>query len=117
MAKVLKFDRDLTEGVINGKHIEGILDIVEKQTRHPVIVEDMLRQVTDIKGMTIEEYEPIKKEFHSYLKKTLPLQGLTEINPKTYNRLVTPIFLQQKIVGYCSFLYEKDKPINYEMVP
>ena len=115
LSMVMKMDHELTDAVVKGNNVETILDIVEKQIMKPVVVEDLIDQVTFVKGMTNEEYEPIKKEFQQYLRKAGCIQKMTEIQHSHYTRLVSPIYLQGKIVAYCSFLYEGEHKFNYEM--
>ena len=115
LSMVMKMDHELTDAVVKGNSVETILDIVEKQIMKPVVVEDLIDQVTFVKGMTNDEYEPIKKEFQHYLRKAGCIQNTTEIQHSHYTRLVSPIYLQGKIVAYCSFLYEGEHKFNYEM--
>jgi len=114
LSMVMQLEQELTDRVANGINMKEMLGIVEKQIKVPVVVEDIYQQVVIVKGVTKEEYEPIKKEFFDRLKTEAPIQTIATIQHSEYTRLVSPIYLQEKIVGYCSFLY-KEKKCNYEI--
>ena len=115
MSMVMNIDHVLTNGVIKGHDVEALLDIVEKQIKRPIIIEDLYHQVVLVKGMTRDEYEPIKKDFQAYLRKKTSIKDIAKIQHQNCTRLVSPIYLQDKIVAYCSFLYEGSDEGNYEV--
>ncbi len=112
---VMKIDNELTDDVVKGNNIESILEIVEKQIRKPVVVEDLYHQVVLLMGITEDQYQPIKNEFQSFLKKSGPIKKITEIDHSQFTRLVAPIYVQEKIVGYCSFLNEIENKSKNEI--
>jgi len=109
LSMVMKMEQELTDSVAKGINMKELMNIVEKQIKVPVVVEDLYQQVVLVKGMTKEEYEPIRKEFFNSLKTEAPIQSITKIKHSQCMRLVSPIYLQEKIVGYCSFLYMENK--------
>ncbi|WP_071394662.1 helix-turn-helix domain-containing protein [Bacillus tuaregi] len=114
LSLVMEMEQELTDRVAKGINIKEMLDIVQKQIKVPVVVEDLYQQVVLVRGMTKEEYEPIKKDFFAFIKTEAPIQTIAKIQHAECMRLVSPIYLQEKIVGYCSFLY-KDKTCQYEI--
>lgn len=117
LAMVTKINTELTAEIIKGNNIDTILDIVYQQIKHPVVVEDIHFQVLGFKGGDLESYEPSKKSFIDYLSKNNPIINPTVVNLETGTRLVAPIFLQDKRIGYCSFLYENRKTTTNEIDP
>lgn len=109
MAMVTKIHTQLTAELIKGNNIDAILEIVFQQIKQPVVVEDVHFQVLGLKGITTEMYEPLKKDFKIYSKKNNQIINATVVHLDNGTRLVTPIFLQEKIIGYCSFLYDQKK--------
>ena len=115
LSKVMKIEHELAESVVKGNNIPTIIGLVEKYNNKPIVVEDLYLQITELTGMTYEEYEPIKKEFQNVIKGDASIKKNTMIKHSNYTRLVSPIFLQENIVGYCSFLYEKDDEVDFEI--
>jgi sugar diacid utilization regulator len=112
---VMKIDNELTDDVVKGNNVESILEIVEKEIKKPVVVEDLYHQVVLLKGITEDQYQPIKNEFQCFLKKRGPIKKTIEIDHSQYTRLIAPIYVQEKIVGYCSFFNEKENKIINEI--
>lgn len=109
LSLVMRIEHELTDAVVKRKNIEEILCIVEKHIKKPIIVEDVFHQILKMKGITEENYHPLQGEFREYLKENA-IRNIKTIRHSDCCRLVSPIYLQEKIVGYCSFLYdEKDK--------
>ena len=109
LSLVMKIEHELTDAVVKGKNIEEILCIVEKHIKKPIIVENVFHQIHKMKGITQENYHPLQCEFREYLKDNA-IQSIKTMQHSDCWRLVSPIYLQEKIIGYCSFLYdEKDK--------
>ena len=115
MSMVMNIDHALTDGIIKSNDVETILSIVENQIMKPVIIEDLYHQVVIVKGITKDEYEPIQREFQGFLQTNGPIKKITKIQHFHCTRLVSPIYLQNKIVAYCSFLYEGDNKCNFEI--
>lgn len=114
LSMVMQLEQKLTDSVAKGINMKEMLEIVEKQILVPVVVEDIYQQVVLVKGMTKEEYEPLKKDFFSIIQTEAPIQTIAKMQHSNFTRLVSPIYLQEKIVGYCSFLYKEYKS-NYEI--
>ena len=71
--------------------------------------------ITHVKGFAKEEeYEPIKKEFQYILDKSGLIRTITVLQHSNCTRLVSPIYLQEKIVAYCSFFYKENSQESYE---
>ncbi|WP_227937782.1 V4R domain-containing protein [Alkalihalobacillus deserti] len=114
--KVAKFHTKLTESISNGSNLQDIADITFKLLEIPVSVEDLSFQKIVYSGIKEEEYIELNKDIRHYLKKHLyknhkhfPLFHET-VRLKTgyQDRIITPIYVQKKIIGYCTFFQYKD---------
>lgn len=115
LSKVMEIEHKLTESIVKGSSVRSILEIVEKYINKPIVVEDVHQQMTEIIGMTSETYEPLKQAFLHIINGDLSIKKTTLIKHSNFTRLVSPVFLQENIVGYCSFLYEKDDVAELEI--
>ena len=115
LAMVTAIHKELTDEIIKGNNIGSILDIVNRRIEHPVIVEDVYFQEMGKKGISTENYEPIKKSFKVYLKnRNHRIDKVTVVPFENGHRLVTPILLEDKVIGYCSFLYNNKEIKTFE---
>ena len=115
LSLVTKIHTDLTDELIKGNNLDSILDLVHKQTKLPVVIEDFHHQVVALKGITLEKYDTMKNDFHDFLKEHQTIQKTRILHLEAGTRMVTPVFLSDKIIGYCSFLYENGEISNYEI--
>ncbi|MDR7077317.1 sugar diacid utilization regulator/predicted hydrocarbon binding protein [Neobacillus niacini] len=112
---VSKTYNEMTNELIKGNSIDSILNILHEQNHLPIVVEDIRQHVIACKGITIEDFEsirgtisvnPDKKQCHSKVGIFSFEKGIS---------LKTPIYLLGKIVGHCSFLYERVRTPKYEI--
>lgn len=116
IAKVSKFHKELTESVSNGSNLQEIADTTYKLLRIPVSIEDLNFQKIVYSGIQDEEYIGLNKDLKKYLKskvyknhKSFPLFKETiRLRTPCQDRLITPIIVQKKIIGYCTFFNLKD---------
>ncbi|MEH7744860.1 V4R domain-containing protein [Neobacillus drentensis] len=113
---VSKFHKKLTESVSNGSNLQDIADSSYKLLRIPISIEDLSFQKIVYAGMNEEEYIRLNKNLKENLIRKnrnnhnlLPLfNETTRIKTDNQERLITPIVVQKKVIGYCTFLYLKD---------
>jgi len=115
LALVTNIHTDLTDEIIKGNSMDAILEIVNRQTRLPVVVEDAHRQVVALRGISPETYERIKRQIQPASPEKQAIHKPTVCQGKGGTRLVAPIFLLDKIAGYCTFLYEGERTPKYEI--
>ena len=106
LSMVTKLHIDLSDEIMKGNNLDNILEIVNKRIQKPVVVEDIHHQIQSIVGFTPEYYEPLKNDFIKYLKRNASIIKTSVIHGQDVTRLVAPVFLQEKLMGYCSFFYE-----------
>ncbi len=110
LAKVMLVHKMLTEEIIKGNHLDSIVQVIYEQTENAVLIENIHHQPLAYKGIDEEWLKQAQQEIVA----RSPLVEKTKwIQTNAYYRLISPIFLQGKKVGYCSFFLEKsqvDKP-------
>ena len=107
LSLVTNIHTELTAELIKGNNLNSILEIAHIYIKKPIIVEDIHHQIIASKGITNKQCEPLKKEFITSLKKW-SLTKIEIIHHGHSKRLAAPIYLQNKIIGYCSFIIETD---------
>ncbi|MFJ7729214.1 XylR N-terminal domain-containing protein [Neobacillus sp. NPDC097160] len=120
--KVSKFHKKLTESVSNGSNLQDIADTTFKLFRIPISIEDLSFQKIAFSGMDEEEYCRLNNELKlSLIRKNrknnniLPLfNETTKLQTENQERLITPIIVQRKNIGYCTFIYPKNTLNNVE---
>ncbi|WP_138416356.1 XylR N-terminal domain-containing protein [Aquibacillus sediminis] len=115
MEKVSRFHKMLTESISNGSNLHDIASIVYKSLSIPVMIEDLSFQHIACSGMTDQQYEELNKDLKENLVEKnridnmLPLFKKTElVKTENQTRMITPIYVQKKIIGYCSFGYMEE---------
>ena len=114
--KPTKFHKKLTESVSNGSNLQDIADSSYKLLRIPISIEDLSFQKIVYAGMNEDVYISLNKNLKENLIRknrnnhnSLPLfNETTRIKTEKQERLITPIVVQKKVIGYCTFLYLKD---------
>ncbi|MBT2730189.1 helix-turn-helix domain-containing protein [Bacillus sp. ISL-75] len=115
IALVSKTYNEMTNELIKGNNIDSILKILNKQINLPIVIEDIRHQVITLKGITVDGYETIRKTFNASENNSLNITKVRVLSFENGTRLITPIYLLGKIVGYCSFLYDRGRTPNYEI--
>ena len=113
--KVSKFHNRLTESISNGSNLHDIVETTFKLLTIPVAIVDLSFQKIAFSGIQELEYEELNKDLIDYLKQklyknqsTFPLfKETNRLKTKLQDRLITPIIVQKKIIGYCTFFHYK----------
>ncbi|SDH69505.1 V4R domain-containing protein [Alteribacillus persepolensis] len=112
---VTRIHQDLTDELIKGSTLATIVKKVNEQIHLPIIVEDKRRQLLASSGIALEDYHLIKSHFDEFLKSGQTIMKTRLLHCGNGTRLVAPIFLLGKIVGYCSFLYDGEEAMNQDI--
>lgn len=120
--KELKFERDnlnkaynvnqrLTKEVLRENDLKSIAHVLYQSTGMAVFIEDSQFNLLAAGGISLQKAQPyshaLKKwvsEYAGQNEQRLDKTTLLNISPN-HRRAITPIYLRQRIVGYCSFLY------------
>jgi PucR family transcriptional regulator, purine catabolism regulatory protein len=118
LSKAYEVQQKLMEEVLKENDLSSIANALHQITKIPVFIEDVNFNPIAVAGYSEQNApfssENFKKWIHKKKKhfrdlKTLKQALFLEISPK-HKRLITPIYLDRKIVGYCSFLYQETAP-------
>ncbi|KMY55358.1 hypothetical protein AC623_16615 [Bacillus sp. FJAT-27231] len=109
LEKTAMIHERLTEEIINGKDLQSIAAAVYETTGCPLVIENPQFEKLACAGLTEEEHEKIEADFKEILQHSEAERKIKKTKKLTagqHQRLVTPIRLQKKVFGYCSFIYE-----------
>lgn len=111
LSKAALIHKRLSEEVMNGNDLTSIARVIYEITEIPIVIEDVNYRMLASAGVSFDEYEQIQIDFQQTMKGQQPLRlGQTiELRAVQHRRVVTPIVLQNKLFGYCSFLYALDE--------
>mgnify|MGYP001241921645 CR=1 FL=1 len=118
LSKAYEVHRKLMEEVLKENDLSSIAYALHQITKIPVLIEDVNFNLIAFAGFPEQNAsfasDNFKKWIHQkskYLRdlKTLKQTLFLESSSKQ-KRLITPIYLDRKIVGYCSFLYKEKAP-------
>lgn len=118
--KVSEFHRQLTESISNGSNLQTITDIAFDLIHIPVTIEGLNFHTIAYSGMTEAEFKKIDDDFkQDWLLKNdqtsdnemySPRFKNLEVECRSHKRLLVPVQVEKKIIGYCTFIYfEPDK--------
>lgn len=109
--------KKLTEELLQGNNLQSIAEVVYKETATPGIITDDKHNPIAYTGISSLQLNELNEEFTSYLQYKQTSRNeqnkpvFQEIHETKWMRLahhirlITPIYLQKKIKGYCSFIY------------
>lgn len=123
--KVSSFHNDLTLGITQGMHIEQILETIYSNLNTPVIIQDLSFNTQHSVGMSESKLDFIAQDFSLQMPQTksgkILIQPIDPMHPvqidcPNHTRLISPITVQQDIIGYISYIYfTKDFNFQEEM--
>ncbi|AXF56764.1 helix-turn-helix domain-containing protein [Salicibibacter kimchii] len=99
----------LTEEILKGNDLQSLMEIVYKLTGVAILIEDAELNPLASGGISANKLMEINDKFKDYvlLEHNRSFFNQTQtIILNNHTRLVTPIFLKEEIIGYCSFLYD-----------
>ncbi|WP_017437478.1 XylR N-terminal domain-containing protein [Saccharococcus caldoxylosilyticus] len=115
---VMAIHKKLTEEVIKGNNLDSVVHQMFQSTNIPVLVENLHLHPMAYAGISSNQLKQYKDELVDYLGKNpfcQPQAIVTSthlLHLRHHYRLMTPVFLQNKIVGYCSFIYHDLNQFN-----
>jgi sugar diacid utilization regulator len=111
LAKTSVIHEKLTEEIINGNDLHSVAAAVYEITGIPLIIEDINFQEFTYAGITHEDFQKVDNDFKTYIQLkqvALPFTETQKLEADHHQRLITPIHLQKKVFGYCSFIYSNE---------
>ena len=119
--------KKLTEELLQGNNLQSIAEVVYKETAIPGMITDDKHNPLAYTGISSLQVNEVNEEFISHLqckqtsRNEQNKQVFGEIHETKWirldhhTRLITPIYLQKKIKGYCSFIY-LDQQVSYSKI-
>jgi PucR family transcriptional regulator, purine catabolism regulatory protein len=113
--------KKLTEEVIKGNNLHSVVRQVFQTTKTPVLIENLHLHPLAYAGISSIELDEYLKELIHYLGENHYYQHQTIVTStkllhmRHHHRLMTPVYLQNKIVGYCSFFYHDLNQFNHSI--
>lgn len=110
--RALQISEKLPNAILNGSGLKGLITLIEKEMNNPVLIEDIyFEKIESSSCLNTNDLgaDFVKKELAPYIqsafqaKKTILLKVPTAGN-EVYQRLVSPIFLRNKLFGFLSFI-------------
>src|SRR5690625_4559623 len=104
----------LTAELVNGNDLQSIADVIYKETGIPILIENNDLEILATCGLDTaflkESYPGFKASVHErkdeqYFKTRRTIDGKNQY-------LSTPVMLQKKCFGFCSFIYNKDHSVT-----
>jgi PucR family transcriptional regulator, purine catabolism regulatory protein len=119
LSKAYEVHQKLTEEVLKENDLSSIASALHQITELPVFIEDVNLHSLAVAGLPqpesyfySEKYEKLVNKIG--LKRSGNLKNLKQTVFFEFSadckRLITPIYLHRKIIGYCSFLYRETRP-------
>lgn len=116
--RVSNFHRELTQSVSNGSGLQDIANNVHRSLGVPVTIEDLSFENITYAGLDEAEFESLNQQFKENMigknqdRGKLPLfQKTSLLELEQHKRVITPIIVQKKTLGYCTFIY-KDQSVD-----
>ena len=118
LTKLSEFQKKLNEEIANGTDLETITNMVYDNTNIPILIEDKELRTITYAGLSGELYRELDSDMKEYMRKSknqllLPI-GKKTIKTDRQEKMISPIFVEKKVLGYCSFLYTDGKSHNEE---
>lgn len=111
LEKAAAVHKKLSEELSNGNNLQSIARVMFNSSKIPIVIEDVNFKTIASAGLTSVELSRLNADLQvAFIGKEQIHQNKTiELETTIQRRLMTPIFLQKKIFGYCSFIYSVDE--------
>lgn len=114
LTKTFTIHERLTAEFVNGNDLQSIADVIHKETGIPILIENKDLDVLSCSGLNTaffeDGYDSFKKSAHG--RKDERYYKTREIFDGKNKYLITPIMLQRKCFGFCSFIYKENRPVT-----
>jgi sugar diacid utilization regulator len=114
--KVSKIHKLLTESITSGSNLQDIVNIAYDLLQIPVSIEDLGWQKIAFSGVMPDVYDGLQADFRQHMlrkssrdEQLIFMRDPIKIRTTMQERLIAPIVVQNKVIGYCSFIYIADQ--------
>lgn len=117
VTRMANFQKKLTEEIINGSDLQTIANMVYDIVQIPIVIGGIDFRTIAYAGLSQEKYLQLKGDLEQYIQKNEHhfLRFRKKIKTAIQEYLITPIFVQKEVLGYCAFIYEGIKQDNHEV--
>lgn len=125
LSKATEISKRITQALINGSDLQSIITDVSDTLKISILIEDVHFRDYVYAGLSKESLETIQRDFTDWMDQkhtdntVIAYSNMRKIKASQHTRLMTPILVQKKMFGYCSFIYLDGKnsfPELYYMV-
>lgn len=115
LSKATDISKRITQELINGRDLEYIVNDVYQILNIPILIEDIHFQDYVYTGLSQEDLTVIQADFNEWMENQqvdedfLAYASARKIFAARHVRLITPIRVQKKMFGYCSFIYHEEQ--------
>ncbi|TCP30863.1 DNA-binding PucR family transcriptional regulator [Scopulibacillus darangshiensis] len=104
LSRTLAIHKRLMDELVEGNNLQSIAKVVHDAIALPVVIEDLNLQPVAYAGLDLERFSELAAElsdgWHEIMSnRTHKVSGIN------HQRMTTPIVLEKKVFGYCSFVY------------
>ncbi|MFC2948062.1 V4R domain-containing protein [Virgibacillus sediminis] len=121
LQELADFQKELTDEIINGSDLKKLVNKASDMIQTPIIIESAEKEYIAHSGLTEEQYHQLQDDLKAnsgdstylFAKQPYPSKGEI-IRTDIQTRLFTPLIVQKRIVGFCSFVYKGETDQNFE---
>ncbi|MFC2948074.1 XylR N-terminal domain-containing protein [Virgibacillus sediminis] len=110
-ARTYTVHKKLTNELLKRRDLHSIVQVVNEYMDIPILIEDTKKNVLAQQGFTKDQLEVACHDFRCYMEHPMrnkkPINQTKLLKLDNHTRLITPIYLQDDIIGYCSFCGEE----------
>lgn len=118
ITKISDLQKHLTTEIINGQDLYHILNLAYEVLRIPIIVRGTKTKTMTYAGLSEKKFAKLEQEFKAQLACDEFMQGIFTSTTKTHKtielkshiRIVTPIYVQEELTGWCTSIFEYRQP-------
>lgn len=117
LTKAAKIHKKLADEIINGNNLNSIAKVMFDMTDIPILIEDVNFKAIASAGLIENQLMTIEEDMRQYKEgqSQLNIKQTTRVTRSNHFRVMTPIVLQNKTFGYCSFIYKCEMSDSKEM--
>lgn len=114
LSKTYLIHQKLFKQLLHETGLQSFADTMYETVNMPILIEDNHFNVSVASGMTDSEANQLAQEFYQWVQAQKEKQKWKEIRNTVYleispqhKRLITPIYVRQRIFGYCSMIFNE----------
>lgn len=115
LSKATEISKRITQSLINGSDLQSIIDDVSNTLKISILIEDVHFRDYVYSGLSKESLDIVQQDFTEWMDQkhtgntVIAYSNMRKITASHHTRLTTPILVQKKMFGYCSFVYLEAK--------